>query len=455
MGIPHVLAVPYPAQGHVIPMMELLQRFVKQGFKVTCVNTDFNHDRIMKSLNEKDSHVAGTIQMTAIPDGLGPSEDRNDFVKSLKGIFEVMPGKLEELIEMINEKEDNKITCLVADENMGWAFKVADKFGIKKVAFWPASMALLASMFNVPKLIEDKIINSNDGTVRKHQMISLSADMPAISTENMVWACFPDLETQKSVFNVILKTNEFVKLADFIICNSAYELEPAAFTLFPNLLSIGPLIATNQLGKQVGHFWPEDSTCLTWLNQQPVSSVIYVAFGSFTVFDPVQFHELALGLEQTNMPFLWVVRPDMTDAMNEAYPKGFIDRIGSRGRMVGWAPQEKVLRHPSVACFLTHCGWNSTIEGVSNGMPFLCWPYFADQFLNKSYICDVWKVGMGFDKDECGIIRQGEIKNKVEHLLCDKQYKARALDLKDKVVNSVHEQGCSNKNLSSVIDWMK
>lgn len=163
MGIPHVLAVPYPAQGHVIPMMELLQRFAKQGFKVTCVNTNFNHDRIVKAMNEKDSHVADTIHMTSIADGLGPSENRNDLVKSLKGIFEVMPGKLEELIEMINETEDNKITCLLADESMGWAFKVADKFGLKKVAFWPASTALLASMFNVPKLIEDKIINSNDG----------------------------------------------------------------------------------------------------------------------------------------------------------------------------------------------------------------------------------------------------------------------------------------------------
>lgn len=286
-------------------------------------------------------------------------------------------------------------------------------------------------------------------------MISLSANMPAVNTENMAWVCFPDLETQKSVFDVILKTNEFVKLADFIVCNSAYELEPAAFTLFPNILSIGPLIAGNQLGKQVGHFWPEDSTCLSWLDQQPACSVIYVAFGSFTVFDPEQFQELALGLEQTNKPFLWVVRPDMTDKLNEAYPKGFIDRIGSRGRMVGWAPQEKVLRHPSVACFLSHCGWNSTIEGVSNGVPFLCWPYFADQFLNKNYICDVWKVGVGFEKDDCGIIRQSEIKDKVEQLICDKQFKARVLDLKDKVVNTVNDQGCSNKNLSSVIDSMK
>lgn len=95
------------------------------------------------------------------------------------------------------------------------------------------------------------------------------------------------------------------------------------------------------------------------------------------------------------------------------------------------------------------------MEGVSNGVPFLCWPYFTDQFLNQSYICDVWKVGLGFNKDESGIIRQGEIKNKVEHLLGDRKFRARALDLKEKVVNSVKGHGCSHKNLSNITDWMK
>ncbi|KAK1383542.1 putative 7-deoxyloganetin glucosyltransferase [Heracleum sosnowskyi] len=159
MSIPHVLAIPYPAQGHVIPMMELLQRFAKQGFKVTMVNTEFIHKRVMQTLNEKDSNVVDTIHMTSIPDGLGPSDDRNDFVIALKAIFEVMPRKLEELIEKINETDDNKITCLVADENMGWAFKVAEKFGIKKVAFWHASTALLATSFNITKLIVLKEFN--------------------------------------------------------------------------------------------------------------------------------------------------------------------------------------------------------------------------------------------------------------------------------------------------------
>lgn len=93
----------------------------------------------------------------------------------------------------------------------------------------------------------------------------------------------------------------------------------------------------------------------------------------------------------------------MTDNSNDdAYQKGFQDGVGTRGQMVGCAPQQKVLSHPSIACFLRHCGWNPTTEGVSDGLPFLCWPYFAEQFLNESYICDIRKVGQRFNKTKMG-----------------------------------------------------
>jgi UDP:flavonoid glycosyltransferase YjiC (YdhE family) len=122
---------------------------------------------------------------------------------------------------------------------------------------------------------------------------------------------------------------------------------------------------------------------------------------------------------------------------------------------VGWAAQQKILSHPSVACFISHCGWNSAMEGVSNGIPFLCWPYFADQFLNQSYICDVWKVGLRLERDESGIISRGEIESKVEQLLGNEMLKATALDLKNIVKTSVKEGGGSNNNLKNFVEWMK
>ncbi|KAJ0667267.1 putative UDP-glucuronosyl/UDP-glucosyltransferase [Helianthus annuus] len=281
--------------------------------------------------------------------------------------------------------------------------------------------------------------------------------MPPMKSENLCWVCFKDVATIEAIFLLAKEAEEASRLTEWFICNSTTELEAAAFCLFPKLLPIGPLLASNRLADQVGHFWQEDRTCLTWLDQQQPCSVIYIAFGSFTNFDQTQFEELALGLELSNRPFLWVVRPGMTKetTSNYNYPDGYTERVGARGRIVSWAPQQKVLAHPSVACFMSHCGWNSTLEGVTNGLPFLCWPYFADQFHNESYICDIWKTGLRLEKDEAEIITRGEIRTKVEELLNGETYTGKALDIKEKVTRSVREGGCSHRNLNNFIDWIK
>ncbi|KAL6135524.1 hypothetical protein ACLB2K_067751 [Fragaria x ananassa] len=451
MSKPHIIAIPYPAQGHVIPLMELSQCLVNEGFKVTFVNTDFNHKRVMSSLADETHTRDDQIHMVSIPDGLEPWEDRNDLGKLCEAILRVMPGKLEELIEKIKE-EEGEVSCIIADESNGWALEVAEKMKIKKAAFWPASAALLALGFCIPKLIHEGIID-DEGTALKSQMINLAQGMPTMKTEDLTWLRIGDTTTQKIIFQVMLRSNKTVKLADWVLCNSAFKLERGAFTLAPQILPIGPLLASNRLDDSAGNFWPPDSTCLEWLDQQSPSSVIYVAFGSFTIFDQIQFQELALALEQTNRPFLWVVRPDISEAT--PYPEGYKERVGSRGLMVGWAPQQKVLSHPSIACFLSHCGWNSTLEGLCNGVPFLCWPYFADQFLNESYICDFWQVGLKFTKNESGIIPKKEIKQKVERLLRDVYFKARALTLKEMVMSNVKEGGLSNKMFKNFIAYMK
>ncbi|GAA0139124.1 glycosyltransferase [Lithospermum erythrorhizon] len=286
-------------------------------------------------------------------------------------------------------------------------------------------------------------------------MIKLSPTMPPMNSEKFIWTSIGDQTTQKIVFNYWTKCNETVDLADWLLCNSTYDLEPATFAVFKNFTPIGPLLARNRLGKSTGYFWPEDTECLTWLDKQPEKSVIYIAFGSFTVFDQVQFQELALGLELTNKPFLWVVRQDISDNAGKAYPDGFKKRVQSRGHLVGWAPQQLILQHPSIACFVSHCGWNSTVEGVSNGIPFLCWPYFADQFNNQSYICDEWKIGLELKRDDIGIIRKDEIKNKVDQLLSDQCFKIRVKNLQEKVISAVSKGGSSNNHLSSFIEWIK
>ncbi|KAJ0694496.1 putative 7-deoxyloganetin glucosyltransferase [Helianthus annuus] len=451
----HILAVPYPAQGHVMPLMEATRCFTSNGLKVTFVNTEFIQKRLMSACLEIDC-PSDLMQLASIPDGMEPCGDRNDHGKLAKTMFQLMPTKLEELINDINKNNDEKITCIIADCYMGWVLRVARKMSIRLALFCPSSAAVLAVSMSLQKLMDDEVINRRSGEILKDQMIQLSTSMPLLDPANFVWACMGDPVTNQIFFDYLfLEGKDAAEAADHIICNSSMELEPGAFTLFPKMLPIGPLLATNNATRQVGHLWKEDSTCLTWLDQQPVRSVIYVAFGSITIFDQLQFEELALGLEDTKMPFLWVVRPGPSGNMDYVYPSSYMDRVGSRGKIVSWAPQQEVLNHPSVACFMSHCGWNSTMEGVSNGVPFVCWPYFADQFFNETYICGIWKTGVGLNKDETGIVTRGEIKSKVEQLVNNNIHKANALNLKEKLTDCLREGNSSNKNLNKFIDWLK
>ncbi|PON40760.1 UDP-glucuronosyl/UDP-glucosyltransferase [Parasponia andersonii] len=250
-------------------------------------------------------------------------------------------------------------------------------------------------------------------------------------------------------------------MANWWLCNTAYDIEYDALSLLLRLIPIGPLMENNShspVDISGSQFWSEDSSCLSWLDQHKPHSVIYIAFGSFTVHDQAQFRELALGLELTGRPFLWVVRPGfISNEENSSFnPYEFLgNNSNNLGKIVSWAPQQKVLAHPSIACFVSHCGWNSTMEGLSNGVPFLCWPYFADQNLDKSYICDIWKIGMGFEPNVNGIISSEEVKNKVNKLLSDGDIRGRSLELKEIVMKSIAKDGQSSKNFNSFIKWLE
>lgn len=237
------------------------------------------------------------------------------------------------------------------------------------------------------------------------------------------------------------------------------ELAPSALKLTHKTLPIGPLLSnTNISGPSTSNLWPEDSTCLTWLDAQASDSVIYVSFGSSKNINKAQFQELALGLELTGKPFLWVVRADLvsgSESSAEFLPEGFMRRVGERAKLVIWAPQEKVLAHHAVACFVSHCGWNSIMEGLSMGVPFMCWPYVGDQFHNRNYLCDGWEVGVDLEEDENGVISRDEFSRKVKTLLSSDTIKRNAFRLKEAARTSVAEGGSSWKNFQTLVDLIK
>ncbi|CAN1151910.1 UDP-glycosyltransferase 83A1 [Linum perenne] len=185
--------------------------------------------------------------------------------------------------------------------------------------------------------------------------------------------------------------------------------------------------------------WADDRSCLAWLDRQDRGSVVYVAFGSIaTIQTQLQFDELAFGLELTGRPFLWVVRPNYgrSGTSGAEFPDGFLKRVGDRGKIVEWANQEKVLSHPSVACFLNHCGWNSMLDGLVAGVPFLCWPFCFDQFHNSKYICETWKIGLELKPDDSSMITRMEISRKVDELLSDETIESNSMKLREMALNS-------------------
>ncbi|KAF5175421.1 Udp-glycosyltransferase 83a1, partial [Thalictrum thalictroides] len=161
MSRPHLLVIPYPAQGHVMPLMELSHNLVDRGFKITFVNTEVTHERVVASSSNM-AHYEEFIHLVSIPDGMEAGEDRNQHVKRIDLMLKVMPGHLENLIKKINESNNghDRITCVIADEHLGWALEVAQKMSIPRAAFWPVSAVLMALVFHIPKLIVDGIITA-------------------------------------------------------------------------------------------------------------------------------------------------------------------------------------------------------------------------------------------------------------------------------------------------------
>lgn len=204
--------------------------------------------------------------------------------------------------------------------------------------------------------------------------------------------------------------------AHALILNTFEDLEGPILSCIrrrcPNIYAIGPLHAhlksrhpgeksPPELESSNGN-WEVDRSCLAWLDAQPSKSVVYVSFGSVTVMGDNQFREFWHGLVDSGRRFLWVVRPNMVSGKDgeNGVPAELEEGTKERGCMVGWAPQEEVLAHEAIGGFLTHSGWNSSLEGIVAGVPMICWPQFADQLTNSRFVSEVWKIGLDM-KDVC------------------------------------------------------
>ncbi|KAG2269220.1 hypothetical protein Bca52824_063775 [Brassica carinata] len=154
---------------------------------------------------------------------------------------------------------------------------------------------------------------------------------------------------------------------------------------------------------------PLSEECMEWLGTKPSQSVVFVSFGSFGILFEKQLAEVATALRESNFNFLWVIK----EAHIAKLPEGFVEATRDRALLVSWCNQLEVLAHESIGCFLTHCGWNSTLEGLSLGVPMVGVPQWSDQMNDAKFVEEVWRVGYRA-KEEAG---EGVVKS-VEVVRC-------------------------------------
>ena len=282
-----------------------------------------------------------------------------------------------------------------------------------------------------------------------------------------------------TMFNYNLQMMKNAKRAKSVIFNTFDELEPqvleAIKTNHPDftdqLYTIGPLpLLYHQHVTEASRthnkldfinmesiessLWKEDVACLDWLDKRDPKSVLYVNFGSLITVTPKQLSDFAWGLSNSGYPFMWVIRADLVDGGDEITSESFSEEIKGRGLIIGWCPQERVLGHPSVGGFLTHCGWNSTIESLCCGLPMICWPFFAEQQTNCVYCCGDWGVGLEIGEE----VERGKVEELVRELMegeRGKKMRDRAEEWKRKAEQAVQPGGSSYGNFERLVEQLK
>jgi pathogen-inducible salicylic acid glucosyltransferase len=199
---------------------------------------------------------------------------------------------------------------------------------------------------------------------------------------------------------------------------------------------------------------PMTAECKAWLDAQPPVSVVYVSFGSIASLGARQMEEVAEGLCGSGMPFLWVVRATETHKL----PKNFSLEAKAAGLIVPWCPQLDVLAHPSVGCFMTHGGWNSTLEAISSGVPVVAMPHWSDQPTNAKYVQDVWRVGVRVRPESDGVVARKEVERCVREVMegesC-KEFRLKALGWSKKAKKAINNGGTSDINISDFLSKVK
>ncbi|KAA8527889.1 hypothetical protein F0562_035242 [Nyssa sinensis] len=455
-----VLLVTFPAQGHLNPSIQFAKRLIRMGVEVTFATSLSAHRRMTKTTG-----IPKGLNFSAFSDGYDDgfksSDDPQHFMSEIRSRGS---QTLREIITTSAE-EGRPITCLVYTLLLPWAAEVACDLHIPSALLWIQPATVLDIYYYYFNGYGDTIRdNCNDPTwsIELPGLPPLNGrDLPSFvlpSSNDTYSFALPTFKEQLDTLDV--ETNPK------ILVNTFDELEPEALRAIEKLklIAVGPLIPSAFLdGKDPsdtsfgGDLFQKSGDYLDWMNSKPESSVVYISFGSILTLSKQQKEEIARGLLESGRPFLWVIRAKENGEEEKDDDKlSCMEELQQQGMIVPWCSQVEVLSHPSLGCFVTHCGWNSTLESLVSGVPVVAFPYWTDQGTNAKLIEDAWKTGVRVKPNPDGVVEGEEIKRCIETVMGDGEIRGNEMrknaekwkDLARKAVNG----GSSDMNLKAFVE---
>ncbi|KAL3752475.1 hypothetical protein ACJRO7_013173 [Eucalyptus globulus] len=418
----HMVAMPFPGRGHVNPMMNLCKILVSSRSRqqhppliITFVVTE-------EWLGYIGSHPKpSNIRFATIPNVV-PSERLK--AADFPGFYEAVMTKMEAPFEY----------AFLADVELLWGVGVGNRRKIPVASLWTMSASVFSMFHHFDSILQNShfpVNLSEHGVQRVEYILGISptsvADLPTRA----------DPQVLKRAVECVSQVSK----AQYLLFTSLYELEPrvmdaleAEFS-FP-VLPVGPTIPFLDISSNNSTNSDNVPDYLSWLDSQPERSILYISLGM-------------AAMNESGVGYLLVACGE-TPTLNT--------KFGEKGFVAPWCDQLRVLYHPSVGAFWTHCGWNSILEAMFAGIPMLTFPIFLDQPSNSKQIVEDWKtrwrVKNQADADE-ELLPRGKIRELVQRFMDlqsreGKEIRKRATEFKEICLRAI-TGGSSDRNLNAFI----
>ncbi|CAL5347785.1 unnamed protein product [Camellia sinensis] len=458
----HILLVTYPSQGHINPSLQFAKRLARMGVKVTLATPFSAINRMTKTTTTPTPSQGLTI--TGFSDGCddGYKPGRDDLAHYMSEQRRHGSEAVKQLITATADR-GQPFTRVVYTTLLPWVGRVATSLHYPSTFLWIQPVTIL----DIYYYYFNGYANSIKPNCKNDLSLSIELPgLPILSSRDLPSFFHPSnehdfaLQIFKDHLDVLdEQTNPTV------LVNTFETLESEALRAIEKIrfVAVGPLIPSAFLdGKNPsdtsfgGDLFQKSRDYIEWLDSKADGSVVYVSFGSISELSKQQLEEIAKGLLESHRPFLWVIRPNENVEKKDEDKLSCEEELEKQGMIVPWCSQVEVLSHPSLGCFVTHCGWNSTLESLVCGVPVVAFPQWTDQSTNAKLMEDVWKIAVRVTKNEEGLVKGGEFGRCIEIMMGSREegekMRRNAKKWKGLAKEAAMEGGSSDLNLKAFLN---